>query len=292
MKKTTSRWATAAIALAFVATACGGGEAGSAAASDTTPAPTEAAAPATTTTEQPTTPAEPEPAAEPTTTTEQPTTTTAAETTTTTAADQSEAEAVLPLPAAGPVEPGRYEHAMLPGLVLTTDGGLAVESSRNGLLVLDGDGLTATVRQGAIFLQTVGIIPPSEVGIHQEHHPTVPEVTVDLPDDLSIWFESISQVALIDAGELTVAGQPARWWTVTVEPEAGDTFNCGFAPNCIGFVVNEHGGAYVLTDIELHTIFQFDAAPDVIGWASGVDEPSAAEATAFLESVLAGLEAV
>ena len=63
-------------------------------------------------------------------------------------------------------------------------------------------------------------------------------------------------------------------------------------PNCVGFVVNEVGGAYVLTSSGVSTIFQFDAAPGVIGWGFAPDEAGSAVSGALLEAVLSELEAV
>jgi hypothetical protein len=186
---------------------------------------------------------------------------------------------------------GCYKVPVLDGVTLTTSQLLSVGQNHEQMLLVRGQSWADAEDRAALFLRTVGIIPPREVGVHQEHHPTVPEVTVDLPADLSVWFEAVPQAQVVDAVELTVADLPARRWTVTIDPELGATFDCGFGrPNCIGFVVNEEGGTYVLPAGEMANIYQFDAVPDVIGWVFAPDEADLAEADTVFAALLAGLD--
>lgn len=189
----------------------------------------------------------------------------------------------------GPTGPGRYTHPVLDRLEMTIDQPLEVLLNKDHILLFAGGDLALDFTQGVLFVNAIGIIPPDEVGVHQPHHPTVPEVAVDLPADLSEWFESVPQAQVTATNQLTVAGMPARSWTVQVDPEGGPTFNdCG-SLHCIGFVVNDAAGTYVLRDNETATIYQFDALPSTIGWAFGQDQDSAVQSSTFFETILASL---
>lgn len=139
---------------------------------------------------------------------------------------------------------------------------------------------------------TVGIVPPSEVGIHQEHDPIVPDVTIAIPEDLDTWLEAVPQLTVVDRGTSTVAGAPATWYRLAVDPAAGQTFHCPFGDNCAGFVVHPRFGVTVLAPEIDVTVWQLDAVPGVMPWVQVEDPANVESAQQAMANLLAGLEAV
>ncbi|MEM7340082.1 MAG: hypothetical protein AAF467_15610 [Actinomycetota bacterium] len=206
-------------------------------------------------------------------------------------ADPAPQSPALPFPAEGEAVPGRYTHSTIAGFELSVDASVSVLLNADHLVVLAGGDMARDFSQGIAFIEALGIIPPSEVGVHQDHHPTVPDVTMDLPENLSVWFDRVPQIEVVDTAELTVAGEPAQRWTVVLDTEAGPTFaDCG-SPACIGFIVNEGGGTYVLRSDEIATIYQLDALPGTIGWSFGLDQAGADQAVAAFDELLRTLKA-
>ena len=154
---------------------------------------------------------------------------------------------------------------------VTTSEPLFIEGSDQKLMVARVEDWGPAGPNFVLMTPVVGIVPPREVGVHQDHHPIVPDVTVDLPESLDTWFDAVPQVQVVDSGTATVAGEPAAWWQLTVDPAAGDTFHCPLGDNCVGFVVHEDFGVFVLSPTRDFTVWQLAAVPDVIGWVQTVD---------------------
>lgn len=141
------------------------------------------------------------------------------------------------------------------------------------------------------LLKTVGIVPPREAGVHQEHDPIVPDVTVDIPAELSTWLDAVPQITVVDTGTSTVAGAPAAWYRLGVDPAAGPTFHCPFGDHCASFVVHPNWGVTVLAPAIDVTVWQLDALPGVMPWVQ-VEDPAKVElAQQAMADLVAGLSA-
>lgn len=174
---------------------------------------------------------------------------------------------------------------------LTTSEPLFVQNSNTNLMVAQAEAWGPGGPNVMFLTRAVGIVPPREAGVHQDHHPVVPEATVDLPDSLETWFEAVPQVEVIDRGTATVAGSPASWWQVAVDPTAGDTFHCPLGEHCIGWAVHDQMGVWVLSANRHFTVWQLEAIPDIIGWVETVDEAAGAVGRDAMAALLAGLTA-
>lgn len=269
-------------ALALLTAACGGGDgddASTAVGPDAAEPTGEEAGEAS---------AEPEPEPDPTTTTEP---------TTTEPVDEPEPEPVDTVDIGTVVDPdnpvpaGAYTAEVLGDgayLEISDDDAFVVGRSSGSFLnavppALNGENVLVG------FISTVGIVPPREAGIHQEHDPIVPDVTVDIPADLSTWLDAVPQVAVVDSGTSEVAGAPAAWWRLTVDPAAGDTFHCPFGDHCAGFVVNDTFGVTVLAPEIDVTVWLLDAMPGVMPWLQVEDEAHYEPALAAITELLDGL---
>ncbi len=173
---------------------------------------------------------------------------------------------------------------------VTTESELIIYRSDEVLLDFSTGELADTDTQLAM-LKTVGIVPPREASVHQEHDPIVPEVTIDLPTDLQEWFDAVPQLVVTDTGTSTVAGQPATWHRLTVDPTAGGTFHCPFGDNCIGFIVHEIFGVTVLSPEIDVTVWQMEAIPDVIPWVQTKGPERHEAAQEAMAELLAGIAA-
>lgn len=139
------------------------------------------------------------------------------------------------------------------------------------------------------LLKTVGIVPPREVGIHQEHDPIIPEVTVDIPADLGTWLDAVPQVVVVDTGTSAVAGAPATWYRLTVDPAAGQTFHCPFGDHCAGFIVHPNFGVTVLSPEIDVTVWQLEALPHVMPWVQVEDPADVEAAQTAMATMLSGI---
>ncbi|NNC78528.1 MAG: hypothetical protein HKN94_00080 [Acidimicrobiales bacterium] len=139
------------------------------------------------------------------------------------------------------------------------------------------------------MLKTVGIVPPREVGVHQEHEPLIPDVTIDIPADLGTWLDAVPQIVVTESGAETVAGGDARWYRLAVDPAAGQTFHCPFSDHCTGFVVSPKFGTTVVDPTIDVTVWQLSVLPDVMPWVQVEDSTSVEQAQEAMRKLLAGL---
>jgi hypothetical protein len=87
------------------------------------------------------------------------------------------------------------------------------------------------------------------------------------------WFGTDARVVVTGTGTDTIAGAPAPWWDLEVDPTAGETFGCVFG-DCVTFIVDPRIGAtnvgddwqfrlWHLTAFEHATIVAFmESTPD------------------------------
>lgn len=140
------------------------------------------------------------------------------------------------------------------------------------------------------LLKIVGILPPREAGVHQEHDPIMPDSTVDLPDDLMTWFDAVPQITVLETGTATVGGDAATWYRLTVDPAAGQTFECPFGDHCAGFVVMPEGVTALEPSIDV-TVWHLEAIPGVMPWVQVEDPANLEAAQQAMVTLLDGISA-
>ena len=138
-----------------------------------------------------------------------------------------------------------------------------------------------------VLNEFVGVIPPERVGEHADHDPIVPPYTEPVPDDLGSWLSSVSQLVSSDRQELTTPNIEGAYWDVRVDGE-GDTFHCGFG-SCIGSLVQEVAGVFVLFKDSSFRLWQLDGEADGMYGFLQSDDDSFEEVTALADMILDGL---
>jgi len=230
--------------------------------------------------------------ASPTTTVPPTTTTPPPSSTTTTMMAAQPLEDVLGVTASGSgwhVEPGTYSGA-IGDVTVTIDISQPVtyfESS--GRLDFGPETIVdSTVPDWVSLNQFVGVIPPEKAGEHAPHEVVVPDYTVDLPDDLGPYLESIPHLVVEEAESIQGIGFTAKSWNVTVDPSQGDTFSC-FLGSCVSVLVSESGGVFVFGSDASARVWQFDGdGESIYGYLQS--RPGSFEDTvAVAEMLIAGL---
>lgn len=229
---------------------------------------------------------------------EQPTTssvtTAAEEPSTTVEAPSSTVEASAPEPVidmvegSSPLEAGLYRTLPLgPQIGLAVSNQVQLDWHADEILVFNRPAWDEDDVSVVVFVRTVGVLPAAEAGAHHPHDPAIPAATEDIPEDLSVWLDSIDQVTIVDEGETSVLDERATWTEIEIDAASGATFECPFGPECIGLVVNNEG-VFAFVAGEKYRFYKFDALPGIIAWERATSDTSG-EVQELMSELLDGL---
>ena len=139
-------------------------------------------------------------------------------------------------------------------------------------LAFGREGVSMEQLDVVLFAEFIGVLPPSEIGVHPPHDEPLPATMVPMPEDLGTWLDEAPQIVVLDSGEADVDGDVARWWDVTVDASLGETFTCPFG-NCIAAPFLPGGNFVIGDDSTTFRIMQLSGAADgLFVWIQAVPE--------------------